>query len=309
MNIMNNLQKTFNKTKLQVIKHSPEILVVTGVVGTVVSAIMACKATNKLAPILDDAKASIAEIHDFVDSPQAIEAGYTPEKANKDLAQTYAMTGLRLAKLYGPSVILGTLSITGILTSNGIHRKRNTALAAAYIAVDKGFKAYRGNVVDRFGEALDRELKYGIKTEEVKETIVDENGKKKTVKKTVQVADPTKIYSDYARFFDDGCIGWEKDSEYNLVFLRHVQNQANDVLDKQGYLFLNDVYEMLGFQRTRAGQVVGWVKGASNGDGYVDFGIYDLNKPGSADFVNGYERTIILDFNVDGPILDMIDEL
>lgn len=309
MNIMNNLQKTFNKTKLQLIKHSPEILVVTGVVGTVVSAVMACKATTKLTPILDEAKTSIAEIHDFVDSPQGVEAGYTPEKANKDLAQTYAQTGLRLIKLYGPSVVLGTLSITGILTSSNILRKRNTALAAAYIAVDKGFKAYRSNVVDRFGEDLDRELKYNIKTEEVKETVVDENGKKKTVKKMIQVADPTKVYSDYARFFDDGCIGWEKDPEYNLVFLRNIQNTANDMLHANGYLFLNDVYEMLGIPRTKAGQVVGWIDGSEKGDGYVDFGIYDLNKPANADFVNGYERTIILDFNIDGPILDMIEHI
>lgn len=111
--------------------------------------------------------------------------------------------------------------------------------------------------------------------------------------------------SDYARFFDETCAPWEKDPEYNVCFLNQQQNFANDLLRRQGYLFLNDVYDMLGIARTKAGQVVGWVYDEKNpiGDNYVDFGLYDLR---NARFVNGYEKSILLDFNVDGVILDKI---
>ena len=68
------------------------------------------------------------------------------------------------------------------------------------------------------------------------------------------------------------------------------------------------MYDLLGIQRTSAGQVVGWIYDESNpiGDNYVDFGIYDLHDEAKRNFVNGYERTILLDFNVDGDILNMI---
>jgi hypothetical protein len=179
------------------------------------------------------------------------------------------------------------------------------ALAAAYVAVDTGFRAYRSRVVDRFGEAVDKELRYNVHSEKVEEKIVDENGKEKKVKKTIDVMGPEDV-SGYARFFDDGCDGWTKDPEYNLMFLKKQQRYANDKLQSQGYFFLNDVYDMLGIPRSSAGQVVGWIYDEKNpcGDNYIDFGIYDCSREKARDFVNGYERTILLDFNVDGPILD-----
>ena len=111
-------------------------------------------------------------------------------------------------------------------------------------------------------------------------------------------------YSDYARFFDVGNPNWEKDSEYNLMFLKRQQAYANDKLKANGYLFLNEVYDMLGIPKSKAGQVVGWIYDPENGSGdnYVDFGIYNVNREAARDFVNGYERTILLDFNVDGNI-------
>lgn len=307
MELFKNVTRNFNKASLKLKKYSPEILVVAGVVGTVASAVMACKATTKVGQIMDKAKKDIKLIHDSVEHPENLPEEYTVEDSKKDLAIVYAHTGLDLIKLYGPSVALGALSIASILTSNNILRKRNVAIAAAYTVVDSGFKEYRGRVIERFGEELDKELKLNIKAKEFEETVVDGKGKEKTVKKTVNVAEPNE-YSDYARCFDDGCAGWDKDSEYNLMFLRHQQNHANELLRSKGYLFLNDVYDMLGIPRTRAGQVVGWIYDEKNpiGDNYVDFGIYDITREKNRDFVNGYERSIWLDFNVDGNILDLI---
>lgn len=304
--MFNALSRSVHKVGFTLKKHSPEILVVTGVVGTVVSAVMACKATTKIETILEEPRQRIADIHNYVEEKGYSEE-YTEKDEQKDLMITYAQAGLKLVKLYGPSLIVGAASIGAILTSHKIMRGRNIALAAAYATVDRSFKDYRGRVIDRFGKELDRELKYDIKTKEVEETVVQEDGTAATVKKKVQVVE-NNMPSEYARFFDDGCAGWDKDAEYNLYFLHARQKEADDRLKRQGYLFLNDVYDMLGIPRTRAGQEVGWIYDEKNpiGDNYVDFGIYNTHNAKARDFVNGYERVILLDFNVDGPILHLM---
>ena len=304
--IVNNATRAFHKVAFKFKKHSPEILVVTGTIGVIASTVMICNATTKAQTILEKTKTTIDDIHKVSDDP-GLGGKYTKEDAKKDLTIVYAQTAVEFVKLYALPVALGAASVSCIFASHNIMRKRNVALAAAYATVDRSFKDYRGRVIDRFGEALDKELKYGIKAQEIEETVVDENGEEKVVKKTVNVIDPN-MHSDYARFFDDGCKGWEKNSEYNLMFLKGVQNWANERLKSRGHLYLNEVYEELGIPLTRAGHEVGWVYDEKNpvGDNFVDFGIYDLYNEKARDFVNGYERTILLDFNVDGVISDLI---
>lgn len=291
----------------QLKKHSPEILVGVGVVGVVTSAVLACKATTRVEAVLDKAKNDVETVKHFVENPQDFPEEYTPEDGKKDLAIIYTKTAVELVKLYAPAVVLGTASLACIIASHNILTKRNAATAAALASVTKSFKEYRGNVIERFGEDLDKELRFNVKAKEFEETVVNDKGEEEKVTKTVQVANPNE-YSDYARCFDNGCTGWSKDAEYNLMFLKRQQQYATDKLRAQGFLFLNDVYEMLGIPKTKAGQIVGWVYDEKNpiGDNYVDFGIYDINRETHRDFVNGYEPTIWLDFNVDGNILDLI---
>ena len=306
--IMNTVSRSMHKIGFKLKKHSPEILIVAGAVGAVTSAVMACKATLKVNEVIDEAKDTIDAIHEAVEVGEN-KAGtvYTEEDGKKDLSLTYLQTGVKLAKLYGPAVILGTLSITAMVSSSVILKKRNVALMAAYTTLDKGFKEYRGRVIERFGKDLDRELRYNIKAKEVEETVVNEDGSTETVKKTVNVVDPTSI-SDYAVIYDDGCTGWSKDPELNKFFLKSQERYANDRLKAKGHLFLNEVYDMLGVPRTKAGQIVGWVYDEKNpnGDNFVDFGMFDVHDDRKRDFINGYERNIVLDFNVDGPIVDLI---
>ena len=304
---MNGVNRTLSKAGFQIKKHSPEILIVAGIAGVVTSAVMACKATTKINDILDQTKEEVSKVNDALANEKIPEDVYSKEDAKKDLAIIYIQTGVKLVKLYGPSLILGALSITSILASNNILRKRNVALAAAYATIDNSFKEYRSRVIERFGKDLDRELKYNIKAKEISETTVDENGKETTVTKTVPVVESEEP-SDYARFFCEGCAGWTKDPEMNLVFLKQQQNWANELLKTRGHLFLNEVYDMLGIERSKAGQVVGWVYDETNPDcdNYVDFGIYDIYNERKRAFVNGWERSILLDFNVDGNIYSLL---
>lgn len=308
--------RAFHKAGFQLKKHSPEILVTAGVVGTVVGAVMACKATTKLHAVLDDTKEKIDMYHKGAEDGQVqsmvdgelVVVDYTQEDCSRDITIAYAQTGMKLVKLYAPAVAVGALSITSILAGHKILRTRNLALAAAYTAVDTGFKEYRGRVVKRFGEQLDKELKYDIKSKEIEETVVDEKGKEKTVKKTVEVADPVRAGSPYTFCFDETATGWVRDAESNKFFLMRQQDYANEKLKSRGYLFLNEVLDMVGIQRCRAGQAVGWIYDENNpiGDNYIDFGIKNLYSEASRNFMNGYEKSVWLDFNVDGDILNYL---
>lgn len=302
--IMNKMSRSFNKVSFQIKKHSPEILVVAGVTGTVVSAVMACKATTKVSQILEESKKDIDSIHAATENEELTDV-YSAEDSKKDLMIVYAQTGVKLAKLYAPAVILGGLSVTSILASNNILRKRNVALAAAYATVDKGFKEYRSRVVDRFGKDVDYELKCDIKAKEIEETIVDDKGKEKKVKKTVNVAN-SNTESDYARYFTSHNPYWEASPEYNELFLRARESYATDMLRAQGHLTLNEVYKMLGFEETKAGMVVGWVYDAENpvGDNFVDLSIRKVYLP--KENSDDLELAYALDFNVDGNIYDMM---
>lgn len=312
--IMKNVSSGLSKAGFQLKKHSPEILVVAGIVGTVASAVMACRATTKAGKVLDKTKDDIDEIHNAVETG-VTNAGeeYTEEDSKKDLTIVYVQTGVKIAKLYAPSVVLGTISLASIITSNGILRKRNLEMAAAYATVDKCFKDYRSRVVERFGADIDRELKNNVKATKVKVTEKDpETGEDKEVEKRRLVANRSDI-SGYARFFehyttdDNGNSipnrNWESNNEYNMMFLRAQERFANEMLRSRGRLFLNEVYDMLGLPRTKAGQIVGWVYDPNNSkiDSYVDFGLYSNNPTLCED---GEEQAILLDFNVDGNIWD-----
>lgn len=304
MKLPNALTRFVNNTGLKLKKHSPEILMVAGIAGTVTSTVMACKATTKATKLLEEAKKEINAIHTIAEKDDQ----YSEKDLQQALTISYAQTGVKLAKLYAPAVIVGALSITSIVAGHKILKGRNIALAAAYAVVDKGFKSYRKNVVERFGQDIDKELRFGIKAQEIEEVVKDKDGKEKIEKKTIHTINPLEDTSDYTKIYDCGNTGWQKDAEYNLMFLRRQQEYANDLLRSRGHVFLNEIYDMLGFPRTKKGNIVGWIYDEKNpvGDNYIDFGIYNLNNQGNRDFVNGYERSVLLDFNVDGPILDLI---
>jgi hypothetical protein len=295
--IMKSVNGVTSKAVMKLKKHSPEILVVAGIAGTVVSAVLACKATTKVAEILDETKGTLDTIHEGMETGAINGQEYTNEDGKKDTVVVYAQTGMKLAKLYGPAIILGTLSITSILASNNILRKRNVALGAAYAAIDKSFKEYRGRVIERFGEQVDTELKYGIKAKKFEEIEVDpENGKEKKVKKTVMVADPN-LQSDYAVYFDSKSRNYETNPDYNRMFLKAQQAFANDKLQTRGHLFLNEVLDDLDLPRTPAGQIVGWTKDGP--DGYVNFRIVEVERETED---GRHEPALLLDFNVEGNI-------
>lgn len=314
-NILTNISRAFHMTGFKLKKHSPEIMVVGGVIGGVASAVMACKATTKVDAVLTERNVKLAELEEAKNDPEfqkAFEEKHgvplTEDDIKKAKLKIKFMTATEFVKLYGPSVVLGGVSIASILAGHRILNKRTVALSAAFNAVNTDFKDYRNRVVERFGEDLDRELKYNIRTKEVEENVVDpETGETKTVTKTVQEAGPAcgpKVSSGTERFFMEGNPNWYKDRFHNQNFLIDVQNALNDRLRNNGHVFLNEAYDMLGFDRSAEGQSLGWLYDPKNpATTYIDLGLYDPHDKAKMLFVNGDERSILVTFNTQGNIL------
>lgn len=302
--VMANVSRFAAKAKFKLGKHSPEILMVVGAVGAVASTVMACKATLKVNDILAAHDATVATIHDVQEGKVQIKAGeeYTEEDVKKDLTTTYVQTGLKIAKLYAPAVILGTLSIGCMFGSNHILQKRNAALTAAYVTLDKAFGDYKERVTERFGDRVQSELEHGIKAVEVESKVVNEDGTEETIKSYVDEVDGA--HSPYDLIFDEMIDEWQPDAQYNKWHLAQVEDTANRRLRTQGYLFLNDVYRMIGRYNSGAmivkpeGQIVGWLYDPNNEN------LQNCVKLG-LDKMHG-DRNVVLHFNVDGPIIDKI---
>lgn len=296
-----------SKAELKLKKHSPEILVVSGVIGMIGTVVTACKATTKVDSVIEEAKEKVDQIHE-VSERKDISDRYNKQDRQRDLTIVYTQTAVKFAKLYWLPIVLGITSTASILAGHGILKKRNAALAAAYAAIDTSFKDYRGRVVERFGEKVDYELKHGIKAEKVSEALVTDEDDNKNIESESQ-----SFYSSlsgYAKIFDETNPYWERDSDFNYNFLHGKEKIANHKLKAKGYLFLNEVYSLLGFPETKAGQVVGWIYNPddTSRDNYVDFGLFNPKNKGARAFINGYDKSVIIDFNVDGVIYDNFEE-
>jgi uncharacterized protein DUF6353 len=282
---------TAGRQILQAQKHSPQILFATGVVGLTATVVMACRATLKSTDIIEEHSQMMKRIETLED------AKYSEEDRNHDKTLLVIKTSVKIGRAFLPVAALGVLTVASFTSSHVILTRRNSALMAAYATLDKGFREYRARVRDELGDEKDREFQYGIRKGRVQQ--MDEKGDITHVK-----AEHYAVPSIYARFFDETCKAWVRNVHYNKAFLLAQQNFANDLLHSRGHVFLNEVYDILGFEHTQAGAVVGWVLG--NGDDFISFGCFDGDRERSRAFVNGLEPSVMLDFNVDGVVYNLL---
>lgn len=310
------ISQTMANTKFALKKASPDILIGAGIAGVICSTVLACAATLKTAKEVKRTKDDLDIIKSDKENGQTYLkptsdgdvriVEYTEDMYKKDITKTYAKFTLEACKNYAPAVVVGAASITALISSHNILTKRYAAASSALALVDTAFKDYRKRVREDLGEEADRRYRYGIETEE-REFIDDETQKRKT--ETVEVVNNDRIpYSGYARVFDDTNPNYAYDNDLNMFFLQDVENWANDLLRAKKHLFLNEVYRELGFEETPAGQLIGWTYNTKcpNGANEVDFGLRNIRDRQVRAFINGHEDAIILDFNVDGNILELL---
>ena len=295
------------KAEFTIKKNSPEILLGAGIVGFVGTVVLACRATCRADEVLEFHRRKIKDIEDakeIADADPEGEMSYDIEIYRQDKAIRYLKTTGNLAKLYAPTVAVGALSLACILTSRNIMQKRYLGVVAAYNGLSAAFEEYRKRVRDEYGEGLDKHFRYGTTYEEL--PVYDENGKKTKEKEQVEKTETGMVMpnDDSCRFFDSSNPNWDKNPTFSMMWLRGQQNILNDLLHTRGHVFLNEVYDALGFPHTPQGAVLGWIDG--EGDNCIDFGLYDQNKENVRRFVNGVDNVIMLEFNHDGVIWDRI---
>lgn len=282
-------------------KHAPQILFAGGIVGGLTSTVLACRATLGLEEVFDEAQETLDKRRAYVGQVETTSGEtYSEQHLQRDTLRIYITTALKVTRLYAPAIVVGGLSIAALTKSHNMQAERIAGLTAALSAVEKAFDKYRERVRAELGEEKDREFRYGKVTREL--SYEDEQGKKRT--KKVKGFDPEGV-SMYAKLFNEHNKNWVNSPEYNVAFLRAQQAHANYLLQARGHVFLNDVYDALGFERTKAGAVVGWIKG--EGDDYVDFGVWaDENRDAFHAYMTGDEGELLLDFNVQGKMWDRI---
>lgn len=299
------LQKAAKKAEFETKKHSPEIFMAIGVIGTIAGTVVACKATTKLDAILEETKEKTTQVREFDPEEVEVDVEYTEQDRKKDMAIVYLQSGVKIAKLYAPAMLIMGLSISSILVSCNILKKRNLALMTAYATLNKTFGDYRERVAKKYGDAVEEEIRYGIEKRKITEEVVDENGKKKAVKKEVEVATVDSDESTVFEFSEDTTTHFDSVMDYNRMFLSARQALAQDMLVANGYLFLNEVLDLLDLDRTADGFQLGWIYAPDNerGDNVIDFRMRESLKEIMDDEGNPmYKPVIYLDFNYDGVI-------
>lgn len=291
--IPQSISRSMGSKMLSAKQSSPQIFFVGGLLGSVLSTVLACRATLKLEKTVEDIRNELLSVKQLGD--EAKETGdYDEREYYQSLLVVYARSSVKIGKLYAPSAIVGSLSVAALTGSHMQLKRRNEALTITLAGVMKAFDEYRIRVRDEVGEERELEIHRGI----TKETVTDDEGKKHVV----PVINPNQT-SLYARSFNESNPNWQPNAEENRTFLQLQQNWWNNVLHSRGHVFLNEVYESLGMAHSRPGAVVGWLSGPnSNGDGFIDFGFFEAWQ------INNMEPEIWLDFNVDGVIQNKIWE-
>lgn len=272
MHIPTSITQTMGKITLRAKKYGPTILVATGVVAGIAATGTAIYSTLHCEEIIEEHEENIKKIEKaqyVVANDPDFEGKYTQEDADRDRKAVTMRMAFQFAKRYAPTIVLTATSIGCILAGHRMLSKRNAAAMAAFTAISSKFDDYRQAVQDRLGVDVERDIFRRI----VEEAELDEDGEpngdihKKQDKKNVDLSTD--------RFFDEMSVYWDAyNPDMNVAHLRAVTKMAQDRLVASGYLFLNDVYDMLGIPRTPAGQVLGWLRDKDHPDTIVDFGVY-----------------------------------
>lgn len=301
------IKREISRIKFNAVQKAPVAMLIAGIGLGVAAIVEFCRKTPEAVPVVEEYKETVAEL---TETHRITGDDIT---FRKDFAVETVKTGVKLGRIYAKPLALYASSVALNVKSYNIMQSRNLALAAAYAGVGNEIRRVYSRIEERYGEEALDEIKHGIKKVEIEETKIDERtGQEVVEKKVVPVVDissgdPNEV-SPYARFFDEASRLWRDDSEFNLTLLMDREEEANRILRDEGKLLLNQVYDMLDIPKSRAGSKVGWRYYANgknpSGDNRVSFNVHNIRRPASRDFVNGYEKVILLDFNVDGEIID-----
>lgn len=290
MSISRSVATTVLKSK----KNSPHIFFGAGVAGFIGTVVLSSCATMKLEPVLDEIKEDFETVTNMSGYNELGKEKYSASSYRKDVGYVYLKGAAKIGKLYAPTIVVGGLSIAALTGSHVQLTRRNAALTATLAAAFKAWEEYRERVREEVGESRELDIYHGVE-----EKVIEIDGKKKKVKEMKHWP-----FSSYAFKFDAHNQNWQPLPELNRNFLQCVQNHMNQRLQARGHVFLNDIFDALGMERTKAGSICGWVRNG-DGDNYIDLGIFEaFNSP----LADALDPEIWLDPNLDGIVYELIED-
>lgn len=249
---MTNFKQLLNKAGFAIKKNSPAILTSAGIVGLGATAYLAYRSRHKVEEVL-------------VEVEEAQDRGETISKVEvaKDLTKA----------LYLP-VITGTVSIVCITASFKIQNNRIAVLAGALATQQAQNMLFEKRYKEQHGE--EAYVKFVTPTETVEETYTDNKGKEKVKVSEIK----SDIDKTIGQWYDESTEYTSDDHSYNLAYIDSVNERLQTILFQRGTLLLNEVRDALGFERIRAGQILGW----TTADGFdVEKTVSNLTDMGTGD--------------------------
>ena len=193
MNILTTVKTGLTIAKDWTVKHSPEILLVTGIGAGVGATVSGCVAVKKMEAINAKHKELLDSIRNQYDN-------YEAPEYKRAVTKEYGRYGLEVGKTWAPCVGFTALSITSSLASFKIINGRLIASEAAFTGLSKFVEQYRENVIEDQGE--EKDLYYANNGALKKKAELEKAGKYKAkefkpgelVKKQEEALDPNAGY-------------------------------------------------------------------------------------------------------------------
>ena len=278
-------------------KYSPEIKFIFGVASLGAALYTTHKAALKSADILEKKNKgldSVNEVKQMVKEGKIEPEEYTEADEKNDIRKVKVDYVIDLGKNYALPALFTGVSIACFAGAMCDYKNLFVGMGAAYNALLMKYNDKMKFYKEQLGEEKFNDLEEGFRTEKIKNaqsTGLTDPSDKQTARSKC---------NPYSRFFDELNPAWRDDPEYNKMWLLGKQNFLDQKLQQNGHIFLNDMYDELGYPPTDAGRVMGIIR--DNPDGttnHVDFGIFNVHDAASRWFVNGLEPIFLIDFNID----------
>lgn len=230
---MSKLKQFTNKMVMKTKKHSPTILTGLGVVGLGATAWLAYKSRDKVEKVVLN-----------IEEDRANEIEINKVEVARDIAEA----------IYLP-VAVGVLSVGAIVWSYKIQNNRIAVLASTLAAQQLQAKIFEDKYKKEHGEEAYQ--KFMMPTETHETLVPGKNGKDKVVIDEVR----QEVDKTFGQWYDESLEYVSDDHTYNMAMIDSITEKLELILFQRGTLLLNEVREALGFERIRAGQLLGWTTG------------------------------------------------
>ena len=157
MEIISNAKRVLRPVGRKLYEHGPTIAVVAGGAATLVSTVLACKATLKLDAVLEERERKAEEVKAAAEElVEDAESGYSGKDLSHDLMLVNAQCWGKVARAYLPSALTWAFGMALIGWSHMEMSSRLSAMTAYAMMVEQAYSKLREHVggVDKARDAM-----------------------------------------------------------------------------------------------------------------------------------------------------------